>query len=284
MLMGLTFIRYHVARATNSTEEETNKSLVRRMIHEAYNEGNPDIVDEIVSPDFIGHENGQTTKSSLVVKGKILETMSRFFHYKLTIEDTLAEGDKVAARWILRGKYKESGKNIEIHGIFMGRFHEGKLVEGWQTFDNLRIFRQLGFTVSPPSAEAAPAAEPEKPSRSAEVVAAFRAIAAHDPDKRFRNPDYLAEKFIGPKFLETIGLSSDFELSGKLLKARGSFAYYYVNARTHHMDTILKKVASEGVKQVVILGAGHDSRAYRFRNSGVKSTLDSYQYFLKSQA
>ena len=83
--------------------------------------------------------------------------------------------------------------------------------------------------------------------------------------KIVRNPDYLAEKFIRPGFLETIGFGSDFELSRKWLKMKGIFTDYYVNARTHHIDTILKKVASEGVKQVVILGAGYDSRAYHFR-------------------
>ena len=267
MLIGLMFIWPHFAKATNTSEEERNKSLIRRMIDEGYNNRNSDIADEIASPDFIGHENGQTTKSSYVIKQRILETMNNFSDYKLTIEDIFAEGDKVAVRWVFQGKHRASGKNIKIHGISIDRFDKGKLVEGWQTFDNLRIFRQLGFTVSPPSAVAALGAEPERPSRSAQAVAAFRAIGAHDPDEKIRNPDYLAEKFIGAGFLETIGLSSDFEISRKLLKIRGNFAYYYVNARTHHIDTLLRKVVSEGVKQVVILGAGHDSRAYRFRKA-----------------
>jgi len=265
VLVGLTLIGSYFAEAADTSQEERNKSLIRLMADEGYNKGNPDVADEYVSPDFIGHENSRTVKSLHAKKQRILETIGRFADYRLTIEDILAEGDKVAFRWTFRGRHRATGKNIEFHGISIDRFDKGKLVESWQTYDNLHILRQLGFTIAPPSAKTESADEPEKPSRSAQVVAAFRAIGAHDPDEKIRNPDYLAEKFIGPGFLETIGLSSDFELSRELLKTSGNFAYHYVNARTHHIDTILKKVASEGVKQVVILGAGHDSRAYRFR-------------------
>ena len=132
-------------------------------------------------------------------------------------------------------------------------------------FPQKETVAERGLTIAPPSTKTASVDEPKSSSRSAEIVAAWRAIARHDPDERVRNPDYLAEKFISPGFLETIGLSSDFELSRKWIKRKGVFTYYYVNARTHHIDSLLRKVASEGVKQVVILGAGYDSRAYRFR-------------------
>ncbi len=150
-------------------------------------------------------------------------------------------------------------------GLFVQDSLRDTLLTSIAAFAQKKTVADRSFTIAAPSGKTASVDKPKKASRSAEVVVAWRAIAAHDPDERVRNPDYLAEKFIGPGFLETIGLSSDFELSRKLLKARGIFTYYYVNARTHYIDTILKKMASEGVKQVVILGAGYDSRAYRFR-------------------
>lgn len=265
ILIGLMFIGSSYAKAAAASAEETNKSLVRRIVDEAYNNRNPDALDEIVSPDFIGHLNGQTAKSAYLLKQRMFEAMHNFSVYKLTIEDILAEGDKVVVRWIFRGRHSTSGINVEFHGVAINRFHQGKLVEGWQTYDNLPILRQLGFTITPPSVETVPIAETEKPSYSAQVVAAFRAIGARDPDENIRNPDYLAVKFIDSGFLESIGLSAELERSRQLLRTRGTFAYFYVNARTHHIDALLKKTVSEGVKQVVILGAGHDSRAYRFR-------------------
>jgi leucine carboxyl methyltransferase len=153
----------------------------------------------------------------------------------------------------------------KAQGLFVQGSVRDTLLTSIAAFAQKETVAQRGLTIAPPSTKTASVDESKRSSRSAEIVAAWRAIAAHDPDERVRNPDYLAEKFIRPGFLETIGLSSDFELSRKWLKMRGIFTYYYVNARTHHMDTILKKVASEGVKQVVILGAGYDSRAYRFR-------------------
>lgn len=153
----------------------------------------------------------------------------------------------------------------KAEGIFVQGSLRDTLLTSIAAFPRKETVAERGPTIAPPSTKTASVDASKRPSRSAEIVAAWRAIARYDPDERVRNPDYLAEKFIRPGFLENIGLSSDFELSRKWLKRRGVFTYYYVNGRTHHIDTILKKTASEGVKQVVILGAGYDSRAYRFR-------------------
>ncbi len=58
----------------------------------------------------------------------------------------------------------------------------------------------------------------------------------------------------------------DFEYSKTLIKMMQLSSYYWINARTKHIDNILKEEAVKGIKQVVILGAGYDSRAYRFRD------------------
>ena len=107
--------------------------------------------------------------------------------------------------------------------------------------------------------------EAEKPSFTAESCAAFRAIAALDPDEKIRNPDYLAEKFVSLEFWEKTGFRLDFEYSKTLFRIMQLASYYWINARTKHIDTILKAMAIQGIKQVVIFGAGYDSRAYRFR-------------------
>jgi methyltransferase (TIGR00027 family) len=120
----------------------------------------------------------------------------------------------------------------------------------------------LGTTLLP-----AHAVEPGKPSFTAEIVTAYRAIAALDPDKKIRNPDYMAEKFVSPEFWHYTPYSLDFVATKKFIDERHISTYFYVNARTKHIDSILKIAVAEGVKQVVNLGAGYDSRAYRFRNS-----------------
>ena len=96
-------------------------------------------------------------------------------------------------------------------------------------------------------------------STTAESVCALRAVAAKHLDPKIRNPDYLAEKFVSAEFWRTSPFRDDPD------RARHNPNYFWVNARTHHMDALLVEALSTGATQVVNLGAGFDSRAYRFR-------------------
>ena len=99
-----------------------------------------------------------------------------------------------------------------------------------------------------------------KVSATAESVCALRAAGAKHPDPKVRNPDYLAEKFVNETFWKANGYDKD---PGR---ARSSPTYFAVTARTKHIDTLLVDALAQGVTQVVNLGAGFDSRAYRFRD------------------
>ncbi len=117
----------------------------------------------------------------------------------------------------------------------------------------------------------ASAVEPGKPSKTAIMAAAFRAIGAHNPDPEFRNPDYLAEKFLRPEDLAMLAANgADYrpalglrgsELSEYLHHAMGVTSSF---VRTRHIDVSMERAAADGARQVVALGAGLDSRAYRF--------------------
>lgn len=103
------------------------------------------------------------------------------------------------------------------------------------------------------------------------MAAAFRAIGARNADTEFRNPDYLAARFLRPQDLDLLAASgADFrpqlKLKGNALSAylRGSMAVTSNFVRTRHIDATLEQALVEGVDQVVVLGAGLDSRGYRF--------------------
>lgn len=98
-----------------------------------------------------------------------------------------------------------------------------------------------------------------KVSATAEAVCVLRAVAAKHADPKVRNPDYLAEKFVSEEIWRISPLRTD---PGR---ARHNPIYFSVNARTHHIDALLIDALSAGATQVVNLGAGLDSRAYRFR-------------------
>ena len=110
---------------------------------------------------------------------------------------------------------------------------------------------------------AAHAVRPGEVAPSAEATCGYRALAAQHPDPKLRNPDDLAAKlcrWANP-------LSRDYAQARPMLDQEVHASYFYVNARTHYIDAALKKSAAAGATQVVVLGAGFDSRAYRFRAS-----------------
>lgn len=115
------------------------------------------------------------------------------------------------------------------------------------------------------SAAFSQAAEPSRTSRTAVVIAFMRALGAQDPDPKTRNPDYLAAKILNLERLRAkAGWTLDFEPMVKNLNQKKSWIFYYVTARSKHIDKVLRKELKAGARQVVILGAGFDTRGYRF--------------------
>ena len=115
----------------------------------------------------------------------------------------------------------------------------------------------------------------DRPSVTALEVAAYRAIGAKHPDPSIRNADQVAERLLGPEeraILDQAGaavvltaLAMDTERAWDSLGNRSVFARG-VHVRTRHIDDVLSQSLETGIGQVVILGAGLDSRAYRFGN------------------
>ena len=113
-------------------------------------------------------------------------------------------------------------------------------------------------------AQPAHAVRPGQVSSTAEATCGYRAIAAQHPDPKLRNPDHLAAKLCRWQS----PLPRDYAAARPFIDQGETYAaFFYVNARTHYIDAALRKAAADGVTQVVVLGAGFDSRAYRFRAS-----------------
>lgn len=123
-----------------------------------------------------------------------------------------------------------------------------------------------------------PAVEPGLPSKTSIHVAFQRAIGAKNPDKEFRNPDDLAIKFLGPRERALLpgfpmdALDLDFEAAMKRNPAPTMVTWML--SRTRYIDEALLEALAGGARQVVILGAGFDSRAYRF-----KERLEGVRFF-----
>jgi len=141
---------------------EQNKALLRRLMEEVFNRGNTGLIDELFAPDFVEHEQlppGIPAGSEGV---KQMSTMFRsaFPDFKATIDDMIAEGDKVVARSTWSGTHKgefmgiaPTGKRVSFGVIDIVRIAGGKFVEHWGQMDNLGLMQQLGIIPAPGEGE-----------------------------------------------------------------------------------------------------------------------------------
>jgi len=150
-----------------------NKAAVRRLYEEAFAQGKPEVVDEVLDPDFVCYdpnsERGEM-RGAETMKGEIDYFRSAFpddFFWR--VEHQLAEGDEVTTRYIFGGTHQGeffgvpgSGKRIEISGINIDRCEGGKVVEEWASYDLLGAMRQAGAISEPEQEEEVRAEEEEE--------------------------------------------------------------------------------------------------------------------------
>jgi methyltransferase (TIGR00027 family) len=112
------------------------------------------------------------------------------------------------------------------------------------------------------------AVEPGRPSKTSVWTAILRAVGAKNPDPQFRNPDHLATKFVGAREralltdYPTEVLDLPYDEAIKRLPDPPNVMTLHI--RTKHVDATLEEALRDGVRQVVILGAGFDTRGFRF--------------------
>jgi serine phosphatase RsbU (regulator of sigma subunit) len=131
--------------------EEENKAIFRRYVEEITNRGSFDLADEIFDRYLAHQPDGSVVERGPEdVKRFQSEFRSAFHDLHATIEDQIADGDKVVSRWKMRGIHggefrgiAPTGEEVEINGIGIFRFSpEGKVVESWDSYDQFNLMRQ----------------------------------------------------------------------------------------------------------------------------------------------
>ena len=93
---------------------EQNKAIERRLLDEVYSQGNLDVIDELVACDFVGHgtaaDGGDQGREAY--KHFVVEMRTAFPDLQITVEDQIAEGDKVVTRWRARGTHTGTFQGI----------------------------------------------------------------------------------------------------------------------------------------------------------------------------
>lgn len=136
---------------------EQNKSIVRHWVEDGWNKGNLAVVDEVYAPNYVQHEPAPATvNSSEALKQQVMMYRSAFPDLQMTIEDLIAEGDKVVWRFNSNGTHKApfmgipaTGKTAFVTGIIIFRLENSRIVEGWLNLDTLGLLQQLGVIPMP---------------------------------------------------------------------------------------------------------------------------------------
>lgn len=130
---------------------EQNKAVTRRYIDELWNTLNPTVADQIVAANLIGHTENKMFSGLDALKQRIKNLSTQYSNVRFTIEDQIAEGDKVVIRWTMRGTHTgESmgadarGKQVTVSGTNTFRLADGKIAEIWVNADDLGELKQLG--------------------------------------------------------------------------------------------------------------------------------------------
>ena len=131
-------------------QPEKNKAIVRRW-NEYLNTGNLGLYDELAAGNFASYGTTATATSLKELKAVMVAWRAAFPDSRITVDDIIAEGDKVAIRYTFRGTHKgpvydiaPTGKQVTIRGMSFYRLVGGKIVEDWSAADGLGMLQQIG--------------------------------------------------------------------------------------------------------------------------------------------
>ena len=134
-----------------SEQTERNKAVVRRFVEEIFVRGSVDAVDDLVADDFVAHTWPSTGDPRGDLKRAIERVAGGLADPAFTIDDLIAEDDRVAVRLTTSATHvgsfmglPASGKRYTIEEIHVFRIRDGRAVEHWHQLDQLGLMRQLG--------------------------------------------------------------------------------------------------------------------------------------------
>ena len=128
-----------------------NKALVRRFYEDVFNQRNLALVDQLCSATHVFHNPPTTLHGREEFKQLLSVYITAFPDAHFTVEDEIAEGEKVTSRYTFRGTHQgvlmgipPTGKQVSVTGIIINRIAGGQSVEGWLNFDALGLLQQIG--------------------------------------------------------------------------------------------------------------------------------------------
>jgi predicted ester cyclase len=159
---GAALIRLFRMNGDTAAEAE-NKALIQRWFEEVWNQGRQEVIEQLRAPHATGTGLGEgNTKTQGPAEFTVffLNLRGTFPDLHVSIEDILAEGDKVAVRFSVEGTHSgaalgvtPTGRKVRFSGMTIARIASGKIVEGWNNLDQLGLLTQIGALPANPGAD-----------------------------------------------------------------------------------------------------------------------------------
>ena len=131
-----------------------NKTVARRILEEAFGKGDLKVIDQCVAASHVDHDPANPPSLPNGPAGiRMIVQLYRgaFPDLRMTIEDQLADGDRVVTRWTARGTHQgnlnelaPTGRKVVVTGITIDRLIGGKIAESWTTWDQAGMLQQVG--------------------------------------------------------------------------------------------------------------------------------------------
>jgi steroid delta-isomerase-like uncharacterized protein len=131
---------------------EQNKTIVRRLLEEPW-QGNLRVVDELVDGNYVGYDPSipEPLRGPDGFKEFVSTYRAAYSDARITVDDQIAEGDRVATRWTGRGMHDgdlmgvaPTGKHVTVSGLTLSRLANGKVIEAHTNWDTFGMMQQLG--------------------------------------------------------------------------------------------------------------------------------------------
>ena len=129
---------------------ETNRALAERFFREVWNERRSSTIDEILHEGIVGHLEGADFTGTATYKEARAQLLSAFPDVRVTVEDTVADGEHVVLRWRVTGTHSGPGlglsptsRTVSFRGMTWLTFREGRVVEGWDSWNQGALLQSL---------------------------------------------------------------------------------------------------------------------------------------------
>jgi steroid delta-isomerase-like uncharacterized protein len=134
--------------------ENENIRLARRWFEEVWNQRRTDTIDELLTDESVSHSESGLLRGKREFKDRTHAVfLSAFPDLRITVEGVVGDGDDVVVRWIFTGTHEgdtlgfpETGRTVSFRGMTWIRFSGGKMVEGWDSWNQTGLIQSLRET------------------------------------------------------------------------------------------------------------------------------------------